>query len=56
VDQMDFLSGFAGFEEDFTGIKNWWIGLSDVGHEGLWLWVHSHEVRNSPYKHISGGY
>jgi len=43
VDQMDFLAGFAGFEEDFTGIQNWWIGLSDVGHEGLWMWVHSYE-------------
>ena len=45
---MDFLAGFAGFEEEFTGLKNWWIGLSDVGHEGLWLWVHSYEVTKQP--------
>jgi len=48
-DQMEFLAGFAGFEEDFTGIQNWWIGLSDVGHEGLWLWVHSYEEATAAF-------
>jgi len=43
LEQMEFLTGIAWIEEDFYGIRSWWIGLSDVGHEGLWTWVHSNE-------------
>jgi len=41
--QMDFLTGLAGLEADFTGIRNWWIGLSDLNHEGIWIWQHSNQ-------------
>lgn len=44
VDQMAFLSGLASLEEAFTGIHSWWIGLTDLGHEGVWLWSHTNEV------------
>ena len=43
--QLELLSGLAGMEEQFTGIQNWWIGLSDLGHEGTWVWVHSFQVK-----------
>ena len=23
------------------GPRDWWIGLSDLGHEGSWVWQHS---------------
>merc|ERR1711934_1014779 len=34
--QMEFLTGLAWLEEELYGIKSWWIGLSDVGHESVW--------------------
>ena len=74
---MDFLTGLAGLEADFTGIRcfefhdlnilrladrshtnaaknnyllfrNWWIGLSDLNHEGRWVWQHSDQVNFLP--------
>ena len=45
--QLELLSGLAGMEEQFTGIQNWWIGLSDLGHEGTWVWVHSFQVKTT---------
>ena len=49
MDQMTFLAGLAGLEADFLGIHNWWIGLSDSGHEGLWTWVHSVQVKRGGF-------
>ena len=38
-------------EETFTGVQGWWVGLSDLGHEGEWVW----QVRmsySSFYSHL----
>ena len=42
--QMEFLTSVAALELDFTDIRNWWLGLTDLGHEGRWEWIHSMEV------------
>ena len=42
--QMEFLVGVAALEIGFTGIGSWWLGLTDLGHEGRWIWAHSFEV------------
>merc|ERR1719334_3059847 len=47
--QMNFLSGLASLEESFTGIQNWWIGLGDFSHEGVWAWIHSLEVATDSF-------
>jgi len=41
--QMEFLHGLAEVYAQFTGVYNWWLGLSDIGHEGMWAWVHTLE-------------
>jgi len=41
--QMNFLAGVAALEMDFYGVANWWLGLTDLGHEGRWVWSHSVE-------------
>jgi len=46
---MEFLRGIASLEESFYGIKFWWIGLSDIGHEGIWIWQHSMEVASQAF-------
>ena len=45
--QLSLLSGLAGMEEEFYGIQNWWIGLSDLGHEGT-----SYQVREVEACHV----
>merc|ERR1712126_266285 len=42
-EQMEFLHGLAEVYAQFSGVHNWWLGLSDVGHEGIWAWVHTFE-------------
>ena len=46
-EQMEFLRGIAELEADFYGVQNWWIGLTDSGHEGRWAWAHSLDVGQS---------
>ena len=50
--QLSLLSGLAGMEEEFYGIQNWWIGLSDLGHEGTWVWMHSYQVTEEEACHV----
>jgi len=49
LEQMEFLAGIAGLEADFTGIRNWWIGLTDFSHEGTWIWTHSNQEVNQVF-------
>jgi len=42
--QMEFISGLARLETEMTGVRNWWIGLTDFSHEGTWIWQHSNQV------------
>jgi len=39
--QVDFLSELALLEGGFTGVGFWYIGLTDLGKEGDWSWIHS---------------
>ena len=38
---MEFLGELAILEEGLTGIGNWYIGLTDLGREGQWMWIHN---------------
>jgi len=52
--QADFIASVAMLEESLTGIDTWWIGLTDMGHEGRWSWSHSSE--DSEYTNWSPGH
>merc|ERR1711892_1598756 len=40
-EQADFIASIAMVEENLTGVSSWWLGLTDMGHEGRWMWGHS---------------
>merc|ERR1711936_857584 len=42
-EQAALLASLAFVEEDLVGPHSWWIGLTDQGHEGRWIWQHSVE-------------
>jgi len=39
--QILLLTSLAYVEESLLGPQNWWIGLTDQGHEGRYIWQHS---------------
>jgi len=41
AEQLEFVTSMAYIEEGFTGVQGWWVGLTDLGHEGQWTWQHS---------------
>jgi len=41
--QIQFLSELASLEGSFTGIGYWYLGLTDLGREGNWFWMHNKE-------------
>merc|ERR1711962_714908 len=41
AEQLEFVTSMAYIEESFTGVQGWWVGLTDLGHEGQWSWQHS---------------
>jgi len=42
--QSLFLGELAILEGSFTDIGYWYIGLTDLAHEGEWIWMHSGEA------------
>jgi len=42
-EQATLLTSLAFVEEAVVGMHAWWIGLTDQGHEGRWIWQHSVE-------------
>merc|ERR1719158_419150 len=42
--QVDMLKSLAFLEDTFVGVETWWIGLTDQGHEGRWIWQHDTET------------
>ena len=36
---QDLVSSLLLMLPGISGGLDWWIGLSDTGHEGHWLWV-----------------
>jgi len=32
------LESILRHEEKYNGMENWWIGLNDIGHEGMFFW------------------
>ena len=45
-DLFVLVSSLLKMTEDYYGQQNWWIGLTDSGHEGDWRWQHSGENTN----------
>jgi len=37
-DWTNLLTSIAKIETDVLGVEAWWLGLSDLGHEGRWIW------------------
>jgi len=35
----EFLIDIAEFEAEFSKVNTWYLGLSDLGHEGNWKWM-----------------
>merc|ERR1719348_2978139 len=40
-DSSNLLTSIASIETEVLGVTTWWLGLSDLGHEGRWIWQHS---------------
>ena len=53
-DQQTFMESIAVLEEEFIGSRSWFIGLTDFGHEGRWVWHHS--VEDADYASWAPGY
>jgi len=42
-EQAALLTSLAYLEQNIVGVQSWWLGLTDRGHEGRWVWQHSVE-------------
>jgi len=40
-EQAELIASIAMVEESLTGVGSWWVGLTDMSHEGRWMWSHS---------------
>merc|ERR1711915_76071 len=43
MDEVIILKSLAMLEHSNLDIESWWIGLTDIGHEGRWIWSTSIE-------------
>jgi len=41
--RAEMLTSLAMLQQTHVGVTSWWIGLTDQGHEGSWVWQHSTE-------------
>jgi len=39
--QFRFLGSLVYLMKQITGVRNWWVGMSDLSHEGRWTWQRS---------------
>ena len=53
AEEQDLLSMLSSLETGVTSVDGWWVGLDDIGHEGVWTWEQSGTVA-SFYNWISG--
>jgi len=37
-DWSNLLTSIANIETEILGVQSWWLGLTDLGHEGRWIW------------------
>ena len=44
-----FLPSLLTMVPEVAGLKDWWVGLTDTGHYGSWLWVHEAEFANKQF-------
>jgi len=42
-EQAMLLTSLAVVQESILGISAWWVGLTEQGHQGRWVWQHSVE-------------
>ena len=41
AEEHGLLSLLGTLEIGLTGVDGWWVGLDDIGHEGVWTWEQS---------------
>ena len=46
---MEFLLNRVQALQSFTDIQQWWIGLTDNGKEGAWIWQNSESVADKTF-------
>jgi len=44
AEEQDLLSLLSSLEIELTSVDGWWVGLDDIGHEGVWTWEQSGTV------------
>jgi len=53
-DWSNLLTSIAGIESEVLGVEYWWLGLSDLGHEGRWVWQNA--IEEAEYTNWAEGF